>query len=110
MSNDSIPIPNAKGAIQDTSIPAGSYVFWAKIDMTGDGDVECDLRTSSPAALQDRATVDNPAGDGNTLALLGTATTTGGDINLDCQDAGTDVTADNVRLVSVGVGSLSEVD
>jgi hypothetical protein len=103
-----IAMPDAKAQIQDRPTPAGAYVFWAKVDMSGAGDVECDITTSAPAIVQDRATVTNAAVDGNTLALVGTATTTGGEVSLDCTDGGDGVTANNVRLVAMRVGTLVE--
>ncbi len=109
----SIAIPDAKGEIQDGPTPAGDYIFWAKVDLTGGAagtDVECDLVTTTPNILQDRATVDNPGGEGATVALLGTATTFGaGEVRLLCEDGvGGTVTASNVRLVVQRVGDLTE--
>jgi hypothetical protein len=108
-----IAMPDVKAQIQDRPTPAGSYVFWAKIDLSGGAagtDVECDIATTAPAiTAQDRATVDSPGGDGNTITLLAAETTTGGEVQLNCQDGvGGTVTANNVRLVAMRVGSLTE--
>jgi hypothetical protein len=96
----------------DVPTPAGSYVFWGKVDMSGatTDQVQCRLRTNQPPVNeQDLAIVDGGNTDGNTLALLATATTTGSDVNLDCMDgAAGSVIADNVRLVAMRVGSLVE--
>src|SRR5688572_6724407 len=95
-------------AVVDVLTPAGSYVFWGKVDMSGatSDQVQCRLRTTDPTVNeQDLAIVDGGNADGNTIALLATATTNGGDVNLDCTDgAAGSVIADNVRLVAVRVG------
>jgi hypothetical protein len=107
----SVGVPDVKAQFQDRATPAGSYLLWAKMDANGDGapnDLECDLVTTAPDSLQDRATVDIPTGDGTTVDLMGSATTTGGEAALRCTDGGTGVTLNNVRLSVLEVGSLVE--
>ncbi|HUJ27504.1 MAG TPA: hypothetical protein VLW85_15875 [Myxococcales bacterium] len=95
------------------SLPPGNYVIQAKgqLNATGEGgavEIDCQLMGTVNGQI-DAQRVVAVGLDFTTTALLGTLTTTGEDVWLQCndQDAVVPAEVDNAQLVAVQVGDVN---